>query len=358
MNKIRFTGHLRDAVLSGIIKEYNQFLNLSLEFLNLNFENYVRVSFENISIKKHPFRIDSDSCINFMLNSKNDIKNIKLGYKTYGGTQWSGNDILFPFSFRMPELPEWGTQQFFSYREWRDNLEYLCEVEFWKEQKNKEGYKEFSDLNIFNDSIFNEEMLLYYKNRSSFLFNGGSWLNYIASLIGNYFPEFKYNQDFSSKKMKRYLIELYENIWFGFEYDEIEIISELKKGALLLPDYFNLVLIAPSFSKTEDVLNYYYKEHSSVISLGILGNPFFYEPCYRLLGYSAVDSHRCSQLGKPYLRDIIKVNNGQYKIVHPQAYGESMKRHAFFYMDLLASTSRIYLDYLKDVLINTLISLS
>ena len=129
---------------------------------------------------------------------------------------------------------------------------------------------------------------------------------------------------------------------------------ELKKGNPVLPDFFNLVLVNSQFNKTEKKSNYYYQDHPGIISLGILGNPFLYQPCYSLIGYNAVEAHRSQELGKPHLDEIAKLGGGQYQLMHPKSLNENIKKHAFFYMSLLSSTSHIYLQYIRNVLLKAL----
>lgn len=73
-----------------------------------------------------------------------------------------------------------------------------------------------------------------------------------------------------------------------------------------------------------------------------------------MLGYSAVNSSRKKEEGLLYASSVVKLETGKVKVVQPTAYSDSMKIHACFYMDILASTSYIYLDYLKVVLANSL----
>lgn len=339
-------------ILSGLIKDFDQYKTASLEFLRKNFKNYRRVVFDNISPKNQPFDLDFDSCVNFILDSKDDIDKTTIAAKTYDGESWAGNDILFPFSFKMPPLLPWGTKQFLDYREWRDNLEYTCESEFWNDTVNLQRYKPFSDINIFDDRIFGEDELDIYKEKTNFLFIKEVWFDYIKSLLQLYFPQFSFRQEFSSKSIHRYLTEIDRDTWFGFEYELSEVRYELKKGTPSLPTYFNLILIKPPFDKTEKTENYYLKQHPSILSLGILGSPFFYYPCYPLLGYSAVDVHKRFEAGKPYMWKFVKSGSRDYQLVHPVEYGESMKKHAFFYMDLLAATSADYLAYLQNILVS------
>lgn len=349
---MQFNNEIRHAIQTGLIKEYDFLLNGSLDFLRQNFESYQRVVLERVSLKIEPFALNFGSCENFMISSRNDVSFATFGLKKGDGRHWWDNEILFPFSQRMPEFDEWGTPRFEAYRKWQDNLHFDCENEFWLDDKNLMAYEGYANLNIFDNIVFKDGQLFYFENKREFILVKAIWLDYVRALVELFFPEFEYNIQFSGKKMRRYLMRLREDVWFGFEYGEAEMTYQIRKGKAFLPDYLNLVLIAPSFNKNEDVLNYYHKNNASILSLGMLGNPFFYPPCFPMLGYCAIDSERNYERGTPYLTNIITLDSETYQIIHPEEHGESMKKHAFFYMSLLATTSKIYIDYLIVVLKN------
>lgn len=110
----------------------------------------------------------------------------------------------------------------------------------------------------------------------------------------------------------------------------------------------------PSAKKPGGLLGFLQSDQDFIADLGILGNPFFYEPCYPMTGYSAVESNRKKEEGIIYSSSTVTLETGKVKVIQPKAYGDSLKIHACFYMDILASTSCIYLNYLKGVLANSL----
>lgn len=356
---MQFTNETRHAIQTGLIKEYELFLQGSLGFLRQNFESYQRVVLDNISFKQQPFSINYKPCEDFILSSKDDVNGIVFGLKSGDGLPWWKNEILYPFAERMPNssiYDEGPTPFFLAYRQWQDDLQFACEEEFWHENMHQQAYEKFSAINIFEDTIFKSHQFAYFQSKQDFILNKIIWFSYVKTLVEMFFPEFKYNAQFSSKKIHRYLLQLKEDIWFGFEYDDGEIFYQLKKGTPCLPVYFNLVVfIGSSFNKNESVLNYYRQNNPAVLSLGILGNPFFYHPCAPMLGYSAIDCKRNYQKGTPYLKRLVQLDESYYQVIHPGAYGESMKKHAFFYMSLLASSSKIYLEYLSIVLKNAIV---
>ncbi len=321
-----------------LINAFPDFLKSSIEYLTNNFDTYSRVSFENMLKKEPPYELNLSECLAFMSNSIADIDQLNIKAMGRNENNFSDNVIYFPFTSRFPEITEWGTDKFWQYRHLRDDLDYACEEAFYMHEVNQEKYEPFKALNIFNDVVFESELLSKYEKKRDSLYNKKAWLNYLEDLLKLYFSEFKFSKELSSKTHKRHVLELSKDISFGFEYHEIDVQYELRKGTPIFPRAFNLVLIH-QHSGTPEVLN-----------LGILGNPFFHPPCYPLTGFSAVDIDRKYKEGNPYRNNIVKVDEKHHQIIHSKLYGANMKKHGLFYMDLLAATSQPYINYLRKVL--------
>lgn len=348
------TKEMMDTIRQNLISEYHRLLDPSLEYLNGNFEKYPRVCFTDFSIKKFPFSLDRESCIKFLENSKSDIGNLAFTQKKVAEKYWANNDILFPFVFRKMGEPEWGTIEFDQYRRWRDNLEFACQDEFLKADGKLQEISSLLQIPIFDENEYERDKLAKNKSRTWFIFDVSRWLEFVEGLIEKYFPGYTYNTEFSNKKVNRYLQEVEKGWLFGFECNVSCIQREVERGYLTFEDYFNIVLIKPSAKKPGSLFGFLHSDQNFIANLGMLGNPFFYRPCYPMTGYSAVYSSRKEEEGIIYSSSVVQLETGKVKVVQPTAYADSMKIHACFYMDILASTSRIYLDYLKVVLANSL----
>ena len=329
-------------------------LDPSLEYLNSNFEKYPRVCFADISIKTTPFSLDRESCIGFLESSKSDVGNLTFTQKYVADIYWANNYILFPFAFRKVKGPEWGTTEFDQYRKWRDDLEFACQDEFLKADGKLQEITSLLQIPIFDENEYEPGKLAKNKSRTWFIFDTSRWLEFVGGLIEKYFPDYKYNSEFSNKKVKRYLQEIEKGWLFGFECDVSAIQREVIRGHLTFEDYFNIVLINSSAKKPGGLLGFLHRNQDFITDLGILGNPFFYGPCYPLTGYNAVYSRQKEEEGIIYSSSTVMLETGKVKVVQPKAYSDNLKMHACFYMDILASTSCIYLDYLKVVLADSL----
>jgi hypothetical protein len=343
--------NLAAKIQENLILEYDQLLYPSIEYLKNNWENYTRVSFDSVGTRHPPDFLDMEKSVNVMLDSKRDIENLKITKGSVLGKSFAGNEIQFPFSMRMPPLPRWGSQEFDRYREWRNALEFSCQSEFLEKEGKEKELAPLIDFEIFDDRIFDSSKVEYYKWTRKFFFNTKGWGDFIHRLFGKYFPDYAFSPHFSNKRIKRYLVELEGGYLFGFEYDEQDIKKEVRRDDLNFGDYFNIVLIEPVVKKSR--ISFVAKSEA-VLQLGILGNPFFYEPCYPLRGYSAGLKADLSRRGVPSFSEVVDLGNDKFQVVHPRAYGDDMKRHACFYIDVLADTSSVYLHYLKVAITKSL----
>lgn len=346
---LHFSDKLRGSILESLKACVNQLIESTLKYV-VEAKEFDLCAIENISKKDIPFEVNIQSCIDFILDSKGYEQQIVFNFKIGDGVNWENNEIQFPFLSRIPDWPQFGTPEFDKYREWRNSLEYSCQNNFWALDHNRRAYSPFTEINIFDNKVVENEKLSYYKN-NSIVIAKDKWLLYIKDLIRIFLPEFEFSERFSNTKVKRHLSEISKDLWFGFEYDETDLSYEIRKGTPVLPDFFNLILLNSSFKRNEKKANYYYQNHPAIISLGILGNPFLYQPCYPMIGYRAIDSYKAVEEGRPYETQIVALNSTQFQLIHSNDFNESMKRHAFFYMHLLSSTAEPYLAYLRKVLL-------
>lgn len=337
---------IKSSISMGLINEYEGFITSTMDFFEANKDSYIRLAFEEISDKQPPFFLNYEFAKKFIQEAISGKSEVQLRSKIGDGYPWYKNEIKFSFGSKIPEPPTFGSVSFLKYSEWRDELEYICEEEFWEIPKFQEEYKQFESINIFDDFIFEENKLSQYQKANTFFLSKKKWKDYISSLIGCFFPEFSKSASLSAGSVKRYFTPINGDILFGFEYDEAALNYEMSKGQPEMPQYFNIIIVSKEIKGAIKGLRHWQEGRSDILSLGILGNPFFFPPCYSVLGYSAVDRHRQLTIGLPYKREIVKFHEGMYQIVHPGRYNESIKKHAFFYMHMLSVTALPYIHYL------------
>ncbi len=337
---------IRKLIVKELADGYDDFVLSTMRLVEDNFDSYRQVAFEDISEKRSFFSLDIKFCVDFIHTSIDEKELISFGYKADDGYPWFKNEIKFPFYSRIPEPPPFGSASFFKYREWRDDLEYNCERKFWEIEGFRTKYQQFENLNVFDDFLFEKDKLLDFQRENKFYLEKQKWLEFISSLISIFFPEFKESRELSIGSVKRYILPINRHLLFGFEYDESALNYEISKGQPEMPRFFNLILINANVKKGIKGLKHWRADSSDILSLGILGNPFFFPPCYSMIGFCAIDRHRQFESGLQYKREIIAIQEGRYQLIHPRTYNESIKRHAFFYMHLLSFTAAPYIEYL------------
>lgn len=343
---MKFNTNFRKLLEENLQKNISYLGEMSIMFLELHKESPFKVALSNSSDMVPPFSIDIDSCIKTINETIEIDQNPKLLFKAGLGDRFFENDIRFTIKQRI--FPQWGTSDYLQYNEWRKDLEYECEDMYWTNKLNEDIYEAFKDIQVFEDKIISND--IPYDRIKTYIFDVNSWLKYCHNLAEIFFPEYKYNEHYSTKTIRRYLVELNDELFFGFEYDESEIKNELKKDRASLPYYLNLILINKSFNPKTPIDKYIVVENEDIISLGILGNPFFYKPCFPLDSYLAIEVDRQYNIDRSYAREYIKVDDAHYITKHSQKLADKIKRHAFFYMDILSASSKSYLDYLNKCL--------
>ena len=339
--------NLKERLEIELVESYSDFIDCNLEFVDNFFDSFYQVVFENLIEKEQPYQLNKKIITGFIERSRVDCKVFVKESNRYIKDWWN-NDIYFSFIKDIPEISNWGSTEFWEYRKWRDDLEYECESLYYENFSKQELFKKYQELNLFDDFVFSNEKLDYYKKVFKPKFNKKIWLEFVNELIEIFFPQFVLNKSLSDSKQKFYLKKIDEDLWFGFEYNQKQVAADMGVGDLTLPDHLNLIIVSSKGMHNKIPFDTQLRKDSDIISLGILGNPFFYDPCYKLIGYLAIDSDKHRAKVSPQIRPFDE-NNSQF--INPNFLGERAIRHSIFYMDLLSSTSSIYLVYLEKAII-------
>jgi hypothetical protein len=155
-------------------------------------------------------------------------------------------------------------------------------------------------------------------------------------MVKYHFPDFKYVEYLSNNKKIRLLKKIDNQYSLGIEYETSAMDRGLKNFSHDLPLTFNLILFVHSLGNNNRL------KIIDSVSLGILGNPLFYPPAYKLAGYSAIIKH------------LIREERNASFVDHLDEYIDRIKKHTFFYLQLLPKTSSIYLAYLEKALIKSI----
>jgi hypothetical protein len=336
---------------TNLLQNKCDFKDSCCSFLETNFDTYCRVAFDNLSPIAKDIK-QAKNCIRktFENNNLPTLKLRKLGYNS----SWE-NEVSFLISnenelvFNSPEE--------LNHRILRRDLEYKCESEFWKNEFSNSNFNDLGKFDCFDDMVVPSEKINKF-NEGKFKYNTQSWLKYIFELTQYSFPEFVFSEKFSTKSVYRFLKPLETGFYFGFEYNSVTVKKEFDSGQVCLPYYFNLIVLKNDFDKDTQYDKYVLEYNHSILSLGVLGNPFFYEPCFPLTSFFSLEMYfdklKPNQFVGKYKAEIRELSDNLIQIIHPPELGEKLKKHAFFYLHLLGITSDNYLKYLEKSLINTI----
>jgi len=223
-------------------------------------------------------------------------------------------------------------------------LEKLTEAEIEIENSSKEKfwtsiennlYKEISNFNCFEDKIVKEEDVYKVCLNDPF-YNIEDWINYYNHLLDTKFVSFE--QILQNGKTQIRYKHFQKDYFIGIEVNYGKTIKEMKHGDWETP-YFNLIV----FKLNE---KFKLKEKSS---LGLFGHPYFHQPAYNFGGYFAIKTvNRVSPTEWVINRGTEKefIGNGMVRLYNSEKFGEDLKRHAFYYFDMLSKTSNDYINSL------------
>jgi hypothetical protein len=273
--------------------------------------------------------------------------------RKYTGDFFYENEI--DFEFIEPAIPTFGSKDYEEYLTAIKELEGACEQEFWNTSEKNEDYREISNFNPFNNQPI---PIQYLESFRKFKYNTDGWSSYISKLIKFCFPEFDIQSE--TGNVVRFAKKLNEELFLGIEFDKKYFLSRLKDAD---PDvsYLNLILFNNSFDLGMKQRPYILKYNDKVLSLGILGNPFFYRPCFSLSSFAVVELYYFKEDENGWRAMLPRYSwgkkengDGTFTLIHPEEYGEKLKKHAFFYFDALAYSSRSYLTYLEKSILDSI----
>lgn len=325
-----------------LIANKNRFLKEVIEYYNINIDTYKKIVFYNISYNLD--KIDREIIISTVKRSILNPQNLKYEYGTQRVQRFEMNQIKFysdDFSVLGKE-PEWGSLEFNEMILKRENQEYLLEKSFWDKPEHLKMYEECSDFNSFIDYVTDTDRLND-NLRKGYLINVNGWEKYIQKLVKSNFCQFP-KSFYSNEKFICYK-EIKSGYFIGLEYNINKYKKILKKGEIALPEDFILVY--------GDI-----NEMNKSISLGILGNPLFFPPCFPLRNFASVEMfHNPDYINTEKLNyNVTLLNEGENmtKVIHPKEYSDKLKKHAFFYLHLLSDSSISYISYIENSLLESL----
>jgi hypothetical protein len=344
---VNFGPEFRNAFVRNLQLNKSLLESGSIQIVSECVNSYFRVILFDLMKKFEPFEIDQNLCNKSIVDSINDESNPIFRLRKYYDDKFGVNEIEFKIAEH--PIPNFDSPEYMEFLNFDEKLNYACEAEFWENRENINNYEKLSNFPPFNDAIL---PIRYINSFSKFKYNAKGWCTYITEVINFYFPKFNVCCE-AGDKLVRFTRQITSELSFGFEFDKGYFSSSLKSGDPEI-SYLNLILFNNSFNQGLKKRPYLYEYNEDVLSLGILGNPFFYQPCFSFMSYAVVEMYYFTEdedgnrmMDCRYLWGKEIHDDDTFSLIHPAEYGEKLKKHAFFYFAALAYSSSSYLDYLE-----------
>lgn len=257
------------------------------------------------------------------------------------GTRFENLSLKFNLSL-LPEPHAFNSRGYkvrlSNYYYWNAHYEKL----FFESAQNKAGYEKVSGFFFFEDILIDKKDVLKYKMRN-YIFNLKGTEHYILNVVQFFFRD--YNIFKKSSPFTRFLKQIDEETFFGFQFNSTKFNRDLKNGKLLTPR-FDIVLITNYESGNECV---------SILNDMVAD---FFEPPTLLFethfAYSIFEKVSESHYKLKYDTVYQDIDNFTVRVFNDNNLGEEIKKHMYYYLATLALISKPMLDYYYECIVDAL----
>lgn len=208
---------------------------------------------------------------------------------------------------------------------------------FWANEEEEKIYRKISDFICFEDKIVPENKLYNVLINAPF-FNVKDWILYYQKLLDLKFPEFS-EEIISGKTIIKYRPSK-DNYFLGIETDYQFCKRHFKKGDWEAPEYKLII-----FKKIEK------KKISKIVTFEKFIHPHFDPPAYSFGSYFYAENLiRVSEIENSLKYFVEKefIADGNVRLSMSEEFGEHLKRHAYFYYEMLYQTTKEYIKFIED----------
>ena len=208
---------------------------------------------------------------------------------------------------------------------------------FWANFKEEEAYKKLSQFKSFEDKIISEKRFYSVVINSPF-FNVKGWISYYQDLLNLKFPEFS-NKMMSGKTIIKYR-HFKEEYYLGIETDYQTCKDNFKKGLWEEPGYKLII-----FNKLNE------KEIERLVTFDKFVHPYFSPPVFSFATFFGTQTiHDINELETIIDNGTRKelLEDGTLRLYNSEEFGDQLKRHAYFYYDMLYHTTKEYIKFIEE----------
>jgi hypothetical protein len=208
---------------------------------------------------------------------------------------------------------------------------------FWANGDEEKSFQKLDTFESFIDIFIPKEERLRKLVTSPF-FNIDDWILYYQNLLDLKFPEFAEKLTSGKSVIKYRLFK--DNFYLGIESDYQDSRKAFKKGWWETPEY-KLVI----FKKLTG------KKIQRMVVFDNFVHPFFRIPAFDFKVFFAVKTtHQISE--NEYVLDngtkTDYLDDGTVRLYNSEEFGDNLKRHAYFYYDMLSHTTRGYIKFIEE----------
>jgi len=216
---------------------------------------------------------------------------------------------------------------------------------FYSEDYLIEKFKSLTPQSAFENVVLDEEDVDKFISKNfNQVFDKKGWIDYYFRIISITYSDYQFDKSKSDTKL-RFLKQLNEDFFFGFEYDLKEIKYQFTHGSLCAPD-LKFVLIHKTFERNKD--------YSSVKNPPIWVFEPFTHPFFNLIGSLENTYARSTLIIRPNGRfekeNLAKqeiLPDGKIRLFNTDEFGEYLQKSCFHELTVNARYILSYLNYIE-----------
>jgi hypothetical protein len=233
-------------------------------------------------------------------------------------------------------------------------LEKEVKNEYWKIPDKERKYGTVSRFRAFKDLTVQSEEVSTYLTQGLLLLEIENWLEYYKNLINIFFNDFKLDIQKSSSTL-RFVKNINRGLYLCLEYDEENERQVLARGDFGLKK-INIVVLNYAFGKKIEETDYFEENHLTIKCLGPARHPVFNDIPISINTFAARSMFEEESPGSLKIINSTKFENfpnGRVRLYNSEEFGDLIKRHAFFYMDVYSFYLSSYLKFIEECLRKT-----
>lgn len=208
---------------------------------------------------------------------------------------------------------------------------------FWANSKEEEGYQKICHFRSFEDKIIDEKKF-YSALVNAVFFNVKDWILYYQDLLDYKIPEFS-EKIVSGKSIIKYK-PLKGKYFLGIETDYQSCKNSFRRAWWVEPEYKLVIFEKLNGNKINKVVAFEKFVHPHFDPPALSFMPFFgSKTIYDINEIETVIDYGTR---KEVLED------GMIKLYNSEEFGDELKRHAYFYYDMLYHTTKEFIKFVEE----------